>query len=198
MRTYPRSGFRSGGTSECTLVPVFVPGEHPPKPPFFREEVKGNKLKGKIVSALFHTFTHFYTLLRNFPPGLFLKLSFFFKREWKEKGQTILHVSCCLFVLLLLLATPENLALQEQGEFDHIACFDHPDGPCGSSTRSEASSRTAASPCGEIFVCWHHWVKLRTHRPATGPRRPDLEFPQKMPNKKTCRPKFSETPKRQY
>ena len=34
MRTYPRSGFRSGGTSECTLVPVFVRGEHPPKPPF--------------------------------------------------------------------------------------------------------------------------------------------------------------------
>ena len=47
-RMYPRSGFRSGGTSERTLVPVFVPGEpserilvpgfvpgeHPPKPPF--------------------------------------------------------------------------------------------------------------------------------------------------------------------
>ena len=33
---YPRSGFRSGGTSECTLVPVFVPGEHPPKPPFWK------------------------------------------------------------------------------------------------------------------------------------------------------------------
>ena len=36
MRTYPRFGFRSGGTSECTLVPVFVPGEHPPKPPFWK------------------------------------------------------------------------------------------------------------------------------------------------------------------
>ena len=24
-----------GGTSECTLVPVFVPREHPPKPPFW-------------------------------------------------------------------------------------------------------------------------------------------------------------------
>ena len=33
---YPRSGFRSGGTSECTLVPVFVPGEQPPKPPFWK------------------------------------------------------------------------------------------------------------------------------------------------------------------
>ena len=36
MRTYPRSGFRSGGTFECTLVPVFVPGEHLPKPPFWK------------------------------------------------------------------------------------------------------------------------------------------------------------------
>ena len=35
-RTYPRSGFRSRGTSECTLVPFFVPGEHPPKPPFWK------------------------------------------------------------------------------------------------------------------------------------------------------------------
>ena len=34
MRTYSRSRFCSGGTSECTLVPVYVPGEHPPKPPF--------------------------------------------------------------------------------------------------------------------------------------------------------------------
>ena len=34
MRTYPRSCLRSGGTSECTLVPVFVPGEHPPNHPF--------------------------------------------------------------------------------------------------------------------------------------------------------------------
>ena len=31
----PRSGFRSRGTYECTLVPVFVPGEHPPKRPFW-------------------------------------------------------------------------------------------------------------------------------------------------------------------
>ena len=36
MRTCPRSGFRSGGTSECTLVPVFVPGEHLPKQPFWK------------------------------------------------------------------------------------------------------------------------------------------------------------------
>ena len=25
----------SGGTSECTLVPVFVPGGHPPNPPYY-------------------------------------------------------------------------------------------------------------------------------------------------------------------
>ena len=34
MRTYPRSGLRSGGTSECTLVLVFVLGEHLPNHPF--------------------------------------------------------------------------------------------------------------------------------------------------------------------
>ena len=40
---YPRSGFCSGGTSECTLVPVFVPGEHPPKPPFCQVQKKHAK-----------------------------------------------------------------------------------------------------------------------------------------------------------
>ena len=34
MRTDPRSGFRSGGTSACTLVPVFVPGDIRPNHPF--------------------------------------------------------------------------------------------------------------------------------------------------------------------
>ena len=37
----PRSGFRSGGTCEHTLVPVFVPGEHP-NVPSFRFLVPGN------------------------------------------------------------------------------------------------------------------------------------------------------------
>ena len=45
MRTYPRSGFRSGGTSECTLVPVFVPGEHPPEPPFWKTTLLGSSEK---------------------------------------------------------------------------------------------------------------------------------------------------------
>ena len=33
-RMYPRSGFRSGGTCECTLLPVFAPGEHANVPSF--------------------------------------------------------------------------------------------------------------------------------------------------------------------
>ena len=36
MRSYSRSGFRFGGTCERILVLVFVPGEHPPKPPFWK------------------------------------------------------------------------------------------------------------------------------------------------------------------
>ena len=38
---YPRSGFRSGGTCERTLVPVFVLGEHP-NVPSFRISFRGN------------------------------------------------------------------------------------------------------------------------------------------------------------
>ena len=45
MRTYPRSGFRSRGTSERTLVPVFVPGEHPPKPPVWKTTLLGSSEK---------------------------------------------------------------------------------------------------------------------------------------------------------
>ena len=43
--TCPRSGFRSGGTCERTLVPVFVPGEHPNVPSFrflFRGNIRQN------------------------------------------------------------------------------------------------------------------------------------------------------------
>ena len=56
----PRSGFRSGGTcertfgpgfrfrgtSKCTFVPVFVPGEHLPKPPFWKPPFFGRGLLG--------------------------------------------------------------------------------------------------------------------------------------------------------
>ena len=37
----PRSGFRSGGTCEFTLVPVFVLGEHPTVPSF-QFSLRGN------------------------------------------------------------------------------------------------------------------------------------------------------------
>ena len=68
----PRSGFRSGGTCERTLVPVFVPGEHanipsfrffvpgehPPKPPFWKTtllstpDFEGPLLQVLILSSL--------------------------------------------------------------------------------------------------------------------------------------------------
>ena len=38
----PRSGFRSGGACERTLVPVFVPGEHP-NVPSFRFSFRGER-----------------------------------------------------------------------------------------------------------------------------------------------------------
>ena len=60
MRTYPRSGFRSGGTSECTLFRSSFLGEHPPKPPFCKTTLlstpdfgKGHREISKKFSALF-------------------------------------------------------------------------------------------------------------------------------------------------
>ena len=50
------SSFRSGGTCERTLVPVFVPGEHPNVPSFrfsFRGNILQNHLFGKPVSGIF-------------------------------------------------------------------------------------------------------------------------------------------------
>ena len=47
-RTYPRSGFRSGGTCERTLVPVFVPGEHP-NVPSFRFLFRGTSAKSPLL-----------------------------------------------------------------------------------------------------------------------------------------------------
>ena len=45
----PRSGFFSGGTCKCTLVPVFVPGEHANVPSFwsFRGNICQNHPLGK-------------------------------------------------------------------------------------------------------------------------------------------------------
>ena len=52
-----------------------------------------------ILARTLDNFGHFCTLFQNFSPGLFLELRPFEKRI-KEKDQTILHVSCCTFVLL--------------------------------------------------------------------------------------------------
>ena len=53
--------------------------------PLDQRKTKGQQLKGKIVSALFHTFWHFSTLFhtfseffRIFPPGLFLRIKGFY------------------------------------------------------------------------------------------------------------------------
>ena len=40
--------FCSGGTSERTLVPGFVPGEHPPKPPFWKPPFWATKINQKM------------------------------------------------------------------------------------------------------------------------------------------------------
>ena len=68
-----------------------------------REKTKGQQLKGKIVSALFQTFSHFFRIL---PPGLFLKLRPF-KEEQKEKDQTIY----CTLVVACLSSSKSNLAV---------------------------------------------------------------------------------------
>ena len=47
---YSRSGFRSGGTCERTLVPVFVPGEHP-NVPSFRFRSGGTSAKPTLLET---------------------------------------------------------------------------------------------------------------------------------------------------
>ena len=53
-------------------------------PPRIQRKTKGQQLKGKIVSALFHTFPHFSHFFRIFLPGLLLKL-WLFLENMKEK-----------------------------------------------------------------------------------------------------------------
>ena len=60
----------------------------------YQRKTKGQQLKGKIVSALFHTFAH---IVRIFPPERFFKLRLFIRE--KRKRPKLLHVSCT-FVLL--------------------------------------------------------------------------------------------------
>ena len=45
-----------------------------------QRKTNGQQLKGKIVSALFRTFPHFFTLLQNFSPRTFLSIKAFLKR----------------------------------------------------------------------------------------------------------------------
>ena len=47
---YPRSGFCSGGTCECTLVLVVVPGEHP-NVPSFRFSFRGTSAKTTLLET---------------------------------------------------------------------------------------------------------------------------------------------------
>ena len=59
---YPRSGFRSGGTCERTLVSVFVSGEHP-NVPSFRSSLRGNIRQNHLLEN--HPFVNprtFFTL----------------------------------------------------------------------------------------------------------------------------------------
>ena len=81
-----------------------------------QRKTKGQQLKGKIVSALFRTFwhlsTHSHTFSELFPQDFFLEIRGFTfttvlaqRDEKRPKGnkkedKTILHVSCCTFVLL--------------------------------------------------------------------------------------------------
>ena len=75
-----------------------------------QRKTKGQQLKGKIVSEIFTLFqSFFFTLFQNFPPGTFVFKTKGFssmrtkekKRYQKEQDKSMLHVSCCTFVLLL-------------------------------------------------------------------------------------------------
>ena len=81
-----------------------------------QRKVEGQQLKGKLVSALFHTFLHFPDLSHFsefFSPKTFSYLKgLSVQRDWKiinenkqKKDQTILNVTCCTFVLFLNLGT---------------------------------------------------------------------------------------------
>ena len=75
-----------------------------------RATTKGQNRLGTF-SHFFGTFSHFFRDFQKFSPGHSLRIKGFCccfsskrrkenKSEYKEKDQTILHVSCCTFVLL--------------------------------------------------------------------------------------------------
>ena len=69
MRMYPRSGFRSGGTSECTLVPVVVPGA------FWKTTLLSTPEEGGCESKRGHSTKALHAILCGFlrKVGLFCK-----------------------------------------------------------------------------------------------------------------------------
>ena len=69
---------------------------------------KGQRLKGNIVSALFHTFkvffSHFHTFSHLFSPRIFLKIKACFKENKKKKTKPFCTlVVACLFNLMHIL-----------------------------------------------------------------------------------------------
>ena len=89
-RMYPRSGFRSRGTRERTLVPVFVPGEHPNVPSFrflFRGNIRQNHPFGKPPLILGKSPTFFVLFL-----SLFLSLFGGLSRCFQEFSRLVLFL----------------------------------------------------------------------------------------------------------
>ena len=92
-RMYPRSGFRSGGTCERTLVPVCLPGEHPNVPSFrfsFRGNIRQNHPFGNLLGSsesrscnntllrrVLRRFSNSKCFLEGFLEGLSLSLALF-------------------------------------------------------------------------------------------------------------------------
>ena len=73
----------------------------------YRRKLRGQQLKGKIVAALFHAFSYtcqrIFTHFQNCGPKIVLRLHCHFRglsTLSTQKRPTILHVSCCTFVLL--------------------------------------------------------------------------------------------------
>ena len=92
---YPHSGFRSGGTWERTLVPVFVPGEHPNVPSFrflFRGNIrqttllKNHPLGNPGMICNFRSSRSSPSLPRNW---LIMSFSVCWKWQWEQPGSVL-------------------------------------------------------------------------------------------------------------